>query len=200
MWWRGAPLHHTTPARSGVAKMQLRQGISDAIRREATRLITRHERRIRAGIIESQRRQRRSRVSLPDLKTNKPTWWDLDPGFDPYHVRQRADNIGHSIDRSLRQNRYKPRSPVEVTIDKPGGGTRQLSVFQVADSALSRFVFESILAKNTPRLSGRAYAYRKDLSAQDAVYYIRTEWAHKTRVFVAEYDFKAFFAHGNYIH
>ena len=175
--------------------MQLRQGISDAIRREATRLIIRHERRVRAGIIESQRRQRRSIVTLPELKTKKPTWWDLNPGFDPYHVRPRADAIAHSIERSLRAGQYKPRSPVEVTIDKPGGGTRSLSVFQVADSALSRFVFESILAKNTARLSGRAYAYRKDLSAQDAVHYIRTEWAGKTRVFVAEYDFKAFFNH-----
>ena len=96
--------------------------------------------------------------------------------------------------RALKHGRYAPRSPVEIEIEKTGGGLRKLSVFQVADSALSRFTFESILAKNTPRLSGRAYAYRKDLSAQDAIHFIRTEWANKTRLFVAEYDFTSYFS------
>lgn len=174
--------------------------ISDAIRKEAKRLITRHERRIRTGILESRRRQRRTVLQLTDLETPKPPWWKVDPGFDPYYVRRRADVIGHSIHRALRKGRYKPRPPVEFVIDKLGGGTRQLSVFQVADSALSRVIFESILEKNTPRLSGRAYAYRKDLSAQDAVHYILTEWAERTRVFVAEYDFRSFFSNISHRH
>lgn len=180
--------------------MQSRKLITDAIHKEARRLITRHERRIRNGLLESQRRQRRSVDQLTELETRKPSWWTVDPGFDPYYVRRRAEVIGHSIHRALRNGRYKPRPPVEVIIDKPGGGIRQLSVFQVADSALSRAIFESVLEKNTPRLSGRAYAYRKDLSAQDAVHYILTEWAERTRVFVAEYDFKSFFSNISHQH
>ncbi len=177
-----------------------RKQITDAIHKEAKRLIKRHERRTRAGFVESQRRQRRSVAQVKQFQTNRPTWWNVDPGFDPFHVRRRADVIGHSIHRALREGRYEPRPPVEVRIDKPGGGVRQLSVFQVADSALSRYAFESTLAKNTPRLSGRAYAYRKDISAQDAVHYIRTEWAGKTRVFIAEYDFRSFFSSVSHRH
>ena len=168
--------------------------LSDHIRMEATRLVKRHERNLYAGFVEWERRRKRSAAQVPRLPTRKPPWWKLDPGFDPYHVRGRADVIGHAMWRALKDRRYEPRSPVEIEIDKPGGGVRPLSVFQVADSALSRCTFESILAKNIPRLSGRAYAYRKDLSAQDAIHFILTEWAGKTRVFIAEYDFSSFFS------
>ena len=174
--------------------MQLLEAITEAIHKEATRLIKRHEHNLRSGVDESLRRDRRSLTPLPRLPTSRPSWWSTDPGFDPYHVRRRARNIGHAICLALKEGRYRPRPPVEVTIPKEGGGVRPLSVFQVADSALSRLTFEMVLTKNTPRLSGRAYAYRKDLSAQDAVYYVRTEWAKKTRLFIAEYDFTAFFS------
>ena len=168
--------------------------LSDYIGREATRLVSRHERNMNSAFREWERRQRRSRSQLERLQTQTPSWWKLDPGFDPYHVRRRADVIGHAIWRSLKEGRYSPRSPVESEIEKAGGGVRTVSVFQVADSALSRFAFDTILAKNTSRLSGRAYAYRKDLSAHDAIHFIRAEWEGKTRVFIAEYDFKSFFS------
>ena len=168
--------------------------LADHIEREATRLISRHERNMQSGLQEWERRRRRSDAEIALLSTQEPSWWRLDPGFNPYHVRRRADAIGHSIWQSLRSGAYQPRSPVEIEIDKADGGIRKLSVFQVADSALSRFAFESVLAKNTPRLSGRAYAYRKDISAQDAVHFIRSEWSGRTRLFVAEYDFSSFFS------
>ena len=174
--------------------------LSDHIHREATKLIARHERNMQVAYSEWDRRQKRSRSALQRLDTRKPSWWNLDPGFDPYHVRRRSDVIGHAMWRALKDGRYAPRSPVEIEMEKTGGGVRKLSVFQVADSALSRSTFESILAKNTPRLSGRAYAYRKDLSAQDAIQFIRTEWANKTRLFVAEYDFSSYFSEISHEH
>lgn len=153
-----------------------------------------------AAFHESQRRQKRSKSQLERLDTQRPLWWDVDLGFDPYHVRRRADVMGHAIWRALKQGRYQPRSPVQVDIAKPDGGTRDLSIFQIADSALSRCFFDTILEKNTSRLSGRAYAYRKDLSAHDAIHFIRTEWASKKRIFVAEYDFRSFFSNISHEH
>ena len=174
--------------------VRLLEAITEAIHKEATRLVKRHERNLRSGFDESRRRDRRSLTPLPRLNTSRPSWWDVDSGFDPYHVRRHAGTIGHAICLALKNGEYKPRPPVGITIPKESGGLRHLSVFQVADSALSRFTFEKVLAKNTPRLSGRAYAYRKDLSAQDAVHHVRSEWSRKTRLFIAEYDFTAFFS------
>lgn len=167
--------------------------VSKEVEREATRLIRRFERSMQAARAESLRRQRRSASPLPPLETNKPEWWAVDPGFDPYRSKFRSKTIGHSIWASMEAGKYRPRPAVKLDIPKEGGGTRQLSIFQVADSAVSKAIFESVLSKNTPRLSGRAYAYRKDLSAQDAVHYVRTEWTGKSRLYIAEYDFSAYF-------
>ena len=168
--------------------------IGEHIDAEARRLIARHQRSMQSYHHENRRRNARSAEALPKLPMERPDWWDLDRGFDPYHVRRRSDVIGHAIWHSLQDGSYAPRSPVSVEKAKPGGGLRHLSIFQVADSAVSRMVFESVLAKNVPRLSGRAYAYRKDLSLQDAVHYIRREWSGKNRVFIAEFDFSSYFA------
>ena len=100
-----------------------------------------------AAFHEWQRRQRRSRSQIPRLGTEKPLWWSLDAGFDPYHVRRQADVIGHAVWRAIKANRYQPRSPVEIEIAKPDGGIRAVSIFQIADSALSRLTFDTILAK-----------------------------------------------------
>lgn len=140
------------------------------------------------------RRNRRSAIPKPRLVASEPSWWSADPGFDPYHVRRRAEVIGHATWQRLKDGSYEPRPPVEVSIPKDSGGERQISIFQVADSALSRMAFESILRKNTPLLSGRAYAYRKDMTAQDAVQYVQSEWRGKRRVFIAEFDFSSYFA------
>ena len=153
-----------------------------------------------AAFFERERRQKRSESPIQRLPTQEPSWWGLDAGFNPYHVRRRADVIGHSMWRALKENRYQPRSPVKIEIAKPDGGVRGISVFQIVDSALSRLAFDSILEKNTSRLSGRAYAYRKDLSAHDAIHFIRKEWDGKTRVFIAEYDFKSFFSNISHEH
>lgn len=189
-------MHTPTPPLTGRSILRLSKYISQ----EAARLVRRHERKMHAAFHESERRQRRSNSELPQLRTEKPAWWSLDPGFDPYHVRRRADVIGHAIWHAMKKNQYQPRSPVKVPISKPDGGTREVSIFQVADSALSRLVFDTILAKNTSRLSGRAYAYRKDLSAHDAVDFIRAEWSDKPKVFIAEYDFKSYFSNISHEH
>ncbi|MCP4305227.1 MAG: hypothetical protein GY788_10205 [bacterium] len=44
-----------------------------------------------------------------------------------------------------------------------------------------------------PILSARAYAYRKDVSAQNAIQYVQSEFKGRTRLFVAEYDFSKYF-------
>lgn len=167
--------------------------IAFEIKSEAERLVRRYEDKARLAADESRRRQRRSSSATARVSAKRPPHWSLDAGFDPYLARARAERIGHSIRTTLRDRTYAPRRPVEFQIPKDDGKMRPLSIFQVADSAVSRLIFESLLKKNLPILSSRAYAYRKDLSAQDAVQYVRSEFSGRSRLFVAEYDFRSFF-------
>jgi RNA-directed DNA polymerase len=176
-----------------LESIQAHMTITAEIEREAERLVRRHEDKARLAADESRRRQRRSASVTAPVRATRPPHWKIDPGFDPYITRARARRIGHAIRSSLRDRTYVPRRPVEFRIPKDDGNTRPLSIFQVADSAVSRLIFENLLQKNLPILSSRAYAYRKDLSAQDAVQYVRSEFSGRSRLFVAEYDFRSFF-------
>lgn len=167
--------------------------IEHYVHREAERLIRRFERQKTAAKLESKARQERSTSKISDLEVRRPAWWDVDPAFDPYVVRRNAGSIGHAIWGALQRGEYSPRPPLLHEIPKGDDNTRVVSIFQVADSAISKMVFESVLKKNASRISGNSYAYRQDLSAQDAVLAVKSAWAGKKRVFVAEFDFTAFF-------
>src|SRR5258708_5780498 len=168
---------------------EFQQAIGD----EAAKLIGRFEIYARDLADEQVRRRRRTTAPGPPLRLLRPAYWSLAPGFNPYLVRARKEQIAHAIQRSVRLRTYRPRNAIGYEIDKPDGSLRQVAVFQVADNAVSRRVFTSLLAKNRAKLSARSYAYRDDITAHDAIQYIRTEFESRDRLFIAEYDFSAFF-------
>ena len=168
-------------------------GIEQEIAREARRQILRHEARARLISEENTRRDRRSIDPGPLLVVSRPHAWTLDAGFNPYLVRARKARIAPSIQAKFEAREYRPRPPLLRSISKPGGGERTVSEYQVADSAVSKMLFERLLKKNAPLLSARAYAYRKDVSAQDAIQYVRSEFRGRSRLFIAEYDFQKYF-------
>lgn len=167
--------------------------IEQEIRREAKRLIVNHEARHRLHSEEQVRLRRRSTAPYTLPPVIKPSWWNVDRGFDPYRARSRSKQISHSVQAALIDLSYRPRHPVEIQIDKDDGGTRPVCVYQVADSAVSKMVYESLLRKNLPVMSARSYAYRKDLSSQDAIRYISSSLRGRPRIYVAEYDFSKYF-------
>jgi RNA-directed DNA polymerase len=169
--------------------------IQQEIEREATRLIHAQERRHRVHAEEQVRLGKRSLSGYLLPRSTVPDWWNLDRGFNPYLIRSRAGHIAYTIQRKLEALTYAPRRPVERWIPKPSGGERPVNVYQVGDSAVSKMVFESLLRKNLPLLSARCYAYRKDLTTQDAVRYIHSAFRGRKRLYVAEYDFSKYFDH-----
>ena len=182
----------TSPPHTQTIEVKV-MNLSHYIAKEATRLIKRHEQYMGVAHLDWDRRKKRSKTSIERTCLPGPSRWKLDAGFNPYRVQRRANAIGHAIREALGDNSYRPRSPVAIEKKKQDGSPRPVSVFQVADSAISRYAFERILSRNASRLSGRSYAYRKDLSAQDAIQFIRAEWAGKERLFIAEYDFSSYF-------
>lgn len=174
--------------------------IEDAISREATKLVRRHETYATGLSDEFARRKRRSSAPVPRPTVLQPPHWTLSPGFDPYHVRTHRRRIAHSIQRAIRAGAYRPRSSLRYSVPKGDGDSRDVSVFQVADSAVSWLIYKSLLQKNRPRLSARSYAYREDLTAHDALQFIRAEFGRRERLFLAEYDFTKYFDKINHEH
>jgi RNA-directed DNA polymerase len=167
--------------------------VEQQIRREAKRQIVRHETKVRLRAEERARRRMRSTAAVHLARVGRPSEWALDAGFDPYITRSRATRISYSIREALLERSYRPRPPCLREQAKPSGGTRPVCLYQVADGAVSKMLFEDALRKNLPLMSARSYAYRKDVSTQDAIRYVKSELVGENRVYVAEYDFSQYF-------
>ncbi|WP_369268630.1 reverse transcriptase domain-containing protein [Gordonia alkanivorans] len=174
----------------------LAKAISDA----ATQKIRGYERRRKQAYDETVRRQRRSAVSLPQLHAREPLLWSFDASHNPFHVRARSEAIGHSIYSSIRKGTYTPLPPAGFSIPKPGGKSRVVTAFAIADEVVSKRLYNSLMNKNRARLSARSYAYRKDLGVHDAISHIRTEWSDEHRLYVAQYDFADYFGSVDHDH
>jgi RNA-directed DNA polymerase len=125
----------------------------------------------------------------------RPPYWAIDDRFNPFKVRvnRSLEKYSYTITKKIRNKTYEPATAVIQSIQKVGGGQRQICVFQLPDAALSRLVYKSLLKKNVNRFSAYAYAYREDKGAHDAVINIFSEWRNLDRVYVAEFDFSKFF-------
>ncbi|MBZ4402419.1 reverse transcriptase domain-containing protein [Myxococcus sp. AS-1-15] len=168
------------------------KNIREAIAAEAQKLVTRHQRYAWNLHEDVERREARSGLPCPkEVKT--PSYWSCDPGFNPYHVRKNALGIAYAIQKSLKSKRYRPRPAVLYPVPKLDGTYRPVSIFQVADQAISRLVFSHLLEKNKGRFSARSFAYRNDLSVHDAILHLASSLAGRRRVFMAEYDFTKYF-------
>jgi RNA-directed DNA polymerase len=167
--------------------------LADEIEHEALKLIRRHERYAKDLADEFGRRNRRTAGAAARI-VQRPSYWKVAAGFNPYLVRARHLKIAHSVRASLRDLTYEPRNAVSYEVPKADGTMRDVSVFQVADSAVSRVIFQSLLQKNKQRLSAYSFAYRSDLTVHDAIQHIAADIRDKPRIFVAEYDFSKYFA------
>lgn len=166
--------------------------IHEAISAEASKLVRRHQ-KYASDLASALRRIERRTGFAPTKDIRFPQYWSADKGFNPYHVRAHASGIAYAVAMALHAGDYKPRPAVEYSVPKGSGGQRAVSVFQVADNAISRLTYERLLDKNSRHFSAHAYAYRKDLTIHDAVLHIASDLHHKSRLFIAEFDFSKFF-------
>jgi RNA-directed DNA polymerase len=166
--------------------------ILDAIQDVAQKLIRRHQKYASDLAASLRRKEKRSGV-LQAKNIHLPEYWSADRGFNPYYVRAHSTGIAYAIDKALASGRYRPRPAVIYQVEKSDGTLRDVAVFQVADNAVSTLTFRRLIEKNARHLSAHAYAYRRDLTIHDAVLHISSDFNSKSRIFIAEFDFRKFF-------
>ena len=166
--------------------------ITSAVREEAEKLVRRHQKYLSDLAANIKRRETRAGASIPKVM-HFPEYWSANEGFNPYHVRSNANGIAYAIDKALALGQYRPRPAAKYSVPKLDGSLREVSVFQIADNAVSNLTFDRLIEKNGRHLSAHAYAYRRDLSVHDAVLHIVSDFHSKSRIFIAEFDFAKFF-------
>ncbi len=139
-----------------------------------------------------QRKRKRINTDLQKI-IHEPTYWSVDPKYNPFYVIHHRRQIAKAIATKLCQGTYKPNPPHIVSMPKDRGGTRSISVYQIPDAAISRWLYERLLRKNRHRFSSFSYAYRNDRNVQFAIQDIAADLRYYTRTFVSEFDFSDFF-------
>ena len=158
------------------------------MREEALKLIRRHQKYLSDLAANIRRKERRSGLTIVKIM-HMPGYWSASKGFNPYYVKSRALGIAYAINKALASGQYRPRPAAKYFVPKGDGGLREVSVFQVADNAVSNLTFSRLIEKNARHLSAHAYAYRRDLTVHDAVLHVYSDFQGKSRIFVAEFDF-----------
>lgn len=172
--------------------MTLEQQLVEEIAAEAEKLCQRYHAYHNALHLEHHRKRRRL-TGVPPKIVKTPEQWAVDRAFDPFYVNKRRRQIARSIAAKISDGSYAPEPPHRFDVPKPSGGFRSVSVYRIADAAVSRFFYRQLLRKNRHRFSSLAYAYRNDRNAHFAIQDLAIELAQSSRLFIAEFDFSKFF-------
>jgi RNA-directed DNA polymerase len=177
----------------GGTRFDMEKTIRHNITKECNKLIERYYEYLFE--LEETTKRKEERLGSPvDKKIIQPDYWTI-KGFNPFKVNRtkQINTYAYTISNRLKLLSYKPQSSIIYSVPKSSGGTRDLNIFQIPDSAISRMVYKSLLEKNVNLFSGYAYAYREDRNAHDAIMRISSDWRTRDRVYVAEFDFSKYF-------
>ncbi|WP_461142516.1 reverse transcriptase domain-containing protein, partial [Spirosoma pomorum] len=141
--------------------------------------------------IEYKRKKKRL-LNVPHKHVKIPQEWNENRLYNPFYVLKNAKKIARSISIKIKNSSYIPTKPIRYTIKK-SGKEREVSLFQLPDSAVSYLFYKSLLRKNRHRFSSFAYAYRNDRNIHFAIQDISNEIRNEPRIFIAEFDFSRFF-------
>ncbi|MCA8219091.1 RNA-dependent DNA polymerase [Burkholderia cepacia] len=181
----------------GVIKMSVERQLIECITRECDKLILRHHNYHNNLHLEWRRNKERV-IDAPPKIIKEPEYWSLDKKFNPFYVKLKVKAIAKSISRKIEAGEYIPEPPHQKTIPKANGGTRELTIYQIPDAAVSRYFYERLLAKNRHRFSSFSYAYRNDRNVHFAIQDIAVDLSEDARTFIAEFDFSDFFGSINH--
>ena len=167
--------------------------IADALEREVSKLISRHNAHCRVATMNRWRYEKRSGLSASLPATSEPVHWSAHPHFNPFYVRARLGKIAHAISEKIRLGTYEPHPVLVVEVPKPDGGTREISVLTVPDASVSYALGRRLINRNAHFFSSYTYAYRTDRNAHHAIEHLMRELRGSSRLFVLEYDFSKYF-------
>ena len=178
-----------------MSKDNLQHELHQALTREVDKHISRYNLDCRSSHKNAKRYTKRTGKSATKVAASSliPTYWQAHNLFNPFYVRKRIDNIAHGLATKIRASTYKPNPSLVVSIPKPAGGNRDISIFTIPDSAVAYWVNQILIRRNQPYFSSYCFAYRTDRNGHNAISHLMTELRSSQRHYLLEYDFSKYF-------
>ena len=173
--------------------MITKSAVVAALDREVKKLVVRHNQKAALAARTRKNYEKRSGLKAAIPSSSTPDHWAVHPQFNPYYVRPRIGSIGHAISGKVQNGKYEPNPTLVVRVPKPSGGTRRISMFSIPDAAVSYWLGNRLIQRNSYRFSSYTYAYRADRNAHHAIEHLMGGIRGERRLFVLEYDFSKYF-------
>lgn len=170
----------------------MRKQLENQIKEEAKKLTLRHHAYHNNLDIECKRNEKRF-IDTPSKEVKMPSYWSEDKKFNPFYVHKHSRQIAFAIYRKIKKGIYTPNPPYIMEVPKADGRTRNITVYQIPDAAVSTLYYKRLLSKNKHRFSSFSYAYRNDRNVHFAIQDIAADLSQYARTFIAEFDFSDFF-------
>ncbi|RQO72985.1 RNA-dependent DNA polymerase [Aquitalea sp. FJL05] len=162
------------------------------IQEECKKLIRRYHQYHNYLHLEHKRNEERLIINS-DKIIHKPDYWNIDSKFNPFYVKRKSKSIAKSIAKAIETRIYKPHPPFVRKIQKSDGGCREVSIYTIPDSVVSKLFYNRLLQKNKHRFSSFSYAYRNDRNVHFAIQDVSVSLKENSRAFISEFDFSDFF-------
>jgi hypothetical protein len=171
----------------------MKRRLEEKIQAKAKKFISKYHLEIFKHEKEKEIFDKRTTLDPESSEHIKPETWNLSDQFNPFIVRSKSDLYAHTLNEKIKNEEYQPLPALELTIDKTGSGTRNITVFSVTDSAVASFFFEKLMEKNDQYFSSSCVAYRGNVNAHTAINGLNQYLKPTSNLFLLKYDFKDYF-------
>lgn len=168
------------------------QMIEQEIERKARRILAKHRRDQFAAQKHALRFTKRTGTPSKAAALKNPSYWAYDQHFDPIYCIKHARFIAKGIWKKVQNGEYKPRPSIQFSIEKPGGGMREIMVFTIPDSALANLMHRSLTRRNKGLFSAYSFAYRPDKNIFEAIIHLQ-RMMQPAKTYVLQYDYSKYF-------
>jgi hypothetical protein len=168
------------------------QVLEKEIERKA-RAILAKQRRAQAGA-EKYASRFTTRTGQPSIAApyRRPPYWDYDNQFDPVYCISHARFLAKRIWSKINSDLYEPKPAVLFEIPKPDGGTRDIMLFSIPDSAVANIFHRRLTARNKGMFSAYSFAYRPDKNVFEAIVHLQ-RMLQPSKTYILKYDYSKYF-------
>ncbi len=166
--------------------------LQECIERQARKLIDRELKKSFSDKKYQRRYFLRSGKPASVAMKKIPTHWSLHPHFEPKYCIQHSKYLAKTIWRKVIAGTYMPTPAVKYSIPKDSGGSRDVMVFSIPDTALANLINRKLRDRNNSVLSPFCFSYQKDRGVFDATMQL-SSFLNEDKCYVVQYDFSKYF-------
>lgn len=168
------------------------QVLEEEIERKARAILAKQRREAAAATKYASRFTSRTGQTSIAAPYQRPSYWDYDNQFDPVYCIAHARFLAKRVWSKINSGLYEPKPAILFEIPKPDGGTREIMLFSIPDSAVANVFHRRLTNRNKGLFSAYSFAYRPDKNVFEAIVHLQ-RMLQPSKTYILKYDYSKYF-------